>query len=87
MNLGFKVPIDKLDLQPNQKLQFWGFRIDSVKTTVSLPEKKLVLHLCHEGLTISPISNRQISHIVRTLQSYCVAVDYGNNQTKLTSML
>lgn len=84
IDLGFKVHLDKSEMIPTQKLQFLGFFIDSVKMTVSLPDSKVdnVIDICDLALKSSVLSIRFVLHIIGTLNSYCVAVDYGANNFK-----
>lgn len=82
--LGFKVHTDKSVLVPSQRLEFLGFIIDSTCMTVELPPNKIanVLKLCDTGIHTSTMTIRQMLHIVGTLNSYSVAVEYGGNHFK-----
>lgn len=82
--LGFKVHEEKSVLQPTQTLEFLGFIIDSINMTVSLPREKTlnVLSLCEMGIKASNLSIRQVLHIVGTLNSYSVGIEYGGNHFK-----
>lgn len=84
INLGFKVNVDKSELVPAQQVKFLGFIIDSVNMTVSLPEKKIlnVLDICQNALQSDKLTIREVLHMVGTLNSYGVAVQYGDNHFK-----
>lgn len=83
-DLGFKVHPEKSVLKPTQKLEFLGFFIDSVNMTVSLPTPKIhnVLDMCSLALGSNEMTIRFVLHIIGTLNSYCVAVDYRANHFK-----
>lgn len=52
--------------------------------TVSLPDQKRcnVLELCQTALSEEVFSVRFVLHIIGTLNSYCVAIDYSANHLK-----
>lgn len=52
--------------------------------TVNLPEGKVqnVLELCNQGLRLQEMTIRFVLHIIGTLNSYSVAVEYGANHFK-----
>lgn len=83
--LGFTINSKKSELFPSQQLQFLGFIIDSTSMTVHLAQEKVhnVLQMCDTALENRKFSIRFLAHIVGTLQSYNVAVDYGMNHVKL----
>lgn len=84
IDLGFKVHPDKSVFIPSQKLEFLGFIVDLVKMTVSLPASKVanVPSLCDLEIKSTKLSIRQMLHIVGTLNSHSVAVEYGGNHFK-----
>lgn len=84
VQLGFKVHPEKSQLEPSQRLKFLGFIIDSIQMNVSLPKTKVdnVLSMCKLGISSNILTIRYVLHIVGTLNSYCVAVEYGGNHFK-----
>lgn len=84
ISLGFKVNLQKSALQPSNNLTFLGVIIDSNEMKIWLPEvkKNNVKDMCLTALQDREFSIRFVLHVIGTLNSYSVAVEYGGNHFK-----
>lgn len=84
VSLGFKIHLEKSALLPSQTLLFLGVVIDSKEMKIFLPTSKIenVKKLCEIGLKQPYLSIRYVLHMIGTLNSYSVAVEYGGNHFK-----
>ena len=75
-SLGFFINKEKSVLIPSQKMVFWGYAIDSVEMTVSLPEEKLN-KLKEETLALwekPQCSIRDLAHVIGLVVSSLPAI-------------
>ena len=75
-NLGFLINIKKSVLQPWQTIQFLGMEINSIDTTVTLPQEKKdqIVKQCQDLLRKSSVSLRELTQHIGRLPSTAIAV-------------
>lgn len=84
-SLGFLINTEKSQLEPKQNCQYLGFILDSVKFSISLPQKKKesILMAIEKIRSSNQCKIIELAQLLGQLVAACPAIEYGWLYTKI----